>query len=69
MYGSSDPSQGEHKLKQKKVESFYIDETPVTNGEFQKFMDQNDYKTEGKTSKVGANFVCPAPSALQAQST
>jgi len=55
-YGSSDPSQGEHKLKQKKVESFYIDETPVTNGEFQKFVEQTDYKTEAER-KYGWSFV------------
>ncbi|ATZ18736.1 serine/threonine protein phosphatase [Williamsoniiplasma somnilux] len=45
-------------IKSVKVESFFIDETPVTNLEFQKFIQDTSYITEAE--KYNASFVFTA---------
>lgn len=55
-FGNEQPDQGEIPQKQEKVDSFYIDATPVINLEFAKFIEQTDYKTEAER-KYGWSFV------------
>jgi formylglycine-generating enzyme required for sulfatase activity len=64
LMGSDDHYPEEHPAHQEQVAEFQIEEHPVTNAEFRRFVQDTDYVTTAETAPSAADFPDAAPSQL-----
>jgi formylglycine-generating enzyme len=64
LMGSDDHHPEERPARQEQVAGFMIDEHPVTNAEFRRFVQDTDYVTTAETAPPAADFPDADPSQL-----
>ena len=55
-------------VRKVRVDSFWIDETPVTNAQFRRFVEDTGYRTQAELAPDGALYPGVDPALLQAGS-